>query len=253
MTNVFKRKGVRVLLLLALTGASLSFTTASEPVDCKQKLLAAYRKLADQGDATRAVYHLQFESTTAYRTPSKQTKQETTVHGELYSRGTKTFFKTDNMSLWQDGQYVAAVLHAQHTILLTRSVPGKPTLATHYMPLLRDSLIQLGKIQRCTNEQRGKQMQQHIQLTYSEAAATKLKIKALDFWLTPQNTLYQVNIQYQPTHPAQQITLRFPVQEWLTTSAKLPNDARSQVVDPAGKLLPAYQGYKLVNQISLSH
>ncbi len=240
------------LLLLPLTFGLLGLAPAGEPTDCRLRLLTAYHRLAGQATTNKAVYHLQFASTSLYQVPGQRSDRSTTVHGELYSQGSKYFFQTDDMSLWQDGRYVATVLHSQRTILLTRVVPGQKGMDPRRM-LVRDSLIQLGQLQKCVSERLAQQVQQHIRLGYSGALAARLKVSSLDFWLTPQNILQQMSLHYQPGNALRQVTFRFPLQEWLATSEKLPTDARTQVIDGQGKILPAYQGYRLVNQITPSH
>ncbi|WP_206986717.1 hypothetical protein [Hymenobacter telluris] len=157
------------------------------------------------------------------------------------------------MSVWQDGRYVAAVLHTQRTILLTRATPAQSGMNPTRLFMLRDSVIQLGTLQQCQRELVGQQQQQHVQLGYSGVLASRLQLKALDFWLGPQNTLRKMSIQYAPTATIRRVTLDFQLQERLTASSKLPVDARTQVLNSQGALLPAYQGYRLVNQIGPAH
>jgi hypothetical protein len=222
---------------------------ASAPTDCRQQLLVAYHKLTGSAANGQTTYHLQFVSTTQYQAPGQRTKRDATVHGEYYAQGNRLFFQTDDMSLWQDGRYVATTLRSQRTVLLTRMVPGQATTDPRRMLLMRDSLLQLGRVLACRQELQGKLPIQHIQLGYDAALAARLHLTSMEFWLTPQQTLQQVRIHYAPGNAVQQVTARFPVQEHLTNSDKLPLDARRQVVNEQGRLLPAYQGYRLVDQI----
>lgn len=226
---------------------------AGVPADCRQRLLNAYHKLASQQTDSQNASHLQFVSTSLYQVPGQRTKRETTVRGDLYTQGDKVFFQTKDMSLWQDGRYVATALHSQHTVLLTRMVPGQAGTDPRRMLMVRDSLLVLGKLLQCTSEQQGRQQLQHLQLGYTGPVATRIRIQTMDFWVTPQNTLQRMRILYQPGNAVQQATVSFPIQEQLVSSDKLPTDARAQVVNKQGKLLPAYQGYRLVNQLTPGH
>ncbi|RZK45207.1 MAG: hypothetical protein EOO61_00790 [Hymenobacter sp.] len=238
--------GLLVMLVAGLSGLAL----VNAPADCRQQLLTAYHKLAGKGTDNRNVFHAQFVSTTLYQVQGQRAKRETTLRGELYTQGDKVFFQTDDMNLWQDGHYVATTLRSQRAVLLTRMVPKQAATDPRRMLIVRDTLLKIGKLQLCASEQQGKQLLQHVQLGYSDALAIRLKIRNLDFWLTPQNTLQQLRVQYLPGNEVQQVTTRFTVQERLLTSDKLPIDARLQVLNEQGKLLPAYQGYRLVNQIT---
>lgn len=249
------RKGQQVRLWglsLALLSGLLGFIPADAPAECKQAVVQAYRKLegALAAGAEQRVFHLQFTSESTYTAPGQRTEQKSIVRGELYSQGRKGVFKTDEMSIWQDGQYVATALHAQRTLFLTRAAPGRFAADPRRQLMLRDSLIQLGRLQTCQNEQVGQHTQRHVQLAYEGAVAAKLNIQAMDFWLSPQNTLQKMRVRYQAGGPLKQVTLSFLVQEWLTSSAQLPADARARVVDSQGRPLPAFQGYHLVNQIT---
>jgi hypothetical protein len=226
---------------------------AGVPTDCRQRLLSAYHKLANQQADSQTANHLQFISTSLYQVPGQRAKRETTVRGDLYTQGNKVFFQTKDISLWQDGRYVATALHSQHTVLLTRMVPGQTSTDPRRILMVRDSLLVLGKLLQCSSEQQDKQQLQHIQLGYTGPVAARIRIQSMDFWLTSQNTLQRMRILYQPGNTVQQATVSFPIQERLVASDKLPTDARAQVLDERGKLLPAYQGYRLVNQLTPNH
>ena len=225
---------------------SFEMNSALVPDNCKQNLLQAYRKLTAT-EGAEGVFHLQFTSKSTYRTPDRQGTQQTTVKGELYSQGVRTFFQTGDMSVWQDGKYIATLIHTQRTVFINRIAPGQSTTNPARIFMVRDSLIQLGKLLQCNLVQVGKQTQQHTQLTYTGAVASRLQIKSLDFWVSPQQTLQTLAIEYMPGAAVQKVIFSFPVQERLAASSKITDDARAKVVDTQGRLLPAYHGYRLVD------
>ena len=236
-------------VLLASAGL-LAFRLPAPKSVCKQQVLEAYHRLIGADKADRlGVYHLKFVSTSHYQAPGQHALQEAAVHGELYSQGHNYYFQTEQLRLWQDEHYVATVLPTQHTVFVTRVAPGQRVTSTARLLGLRDSLISLGSLQQCAAEQQGRQVRQHVQLAYEGRAGAQLQLKRLDFWLLSSRTLQQVRVEYRPGSAVQETTLRFPVQEWLTASSKVPIDARMKVLSPEGKLLPEYQGYHLVNQI----
>jgi len=253
MTKLFCRPATGRLAATALAASTLgllSFTPVLSPATCKQLLLEAYHKLEKPAQEGKGTLHLQFTSTSVYTVPGQRASQESTVHGEFYAQGRKGFFQMEDMRVWQDGQYVATVLPTQRTVVLTRAVPGQAAADPKRFLGVRDSLIQLGTVQACKNEQVGPQTQQHIQLAYRGAVASRLQLNTLDFWLGPQQTLQRMRIHYSPGSALTQVTVRFLAQEWLASSANIPADARAQVVDAQGRLLPAYRGYHLRNQIT---
>ena len=237
-------------LLLVGVGLMSFHQPPVPPTDCKQQLLAAYHRLTGTDKSGHSgVYHLQFVSTSRYRAPDKRQRQETTVHGELYYQGNRFYFETEQLRLWQDERYVATVLPAQRTVLVTRVAPGRHLTTPSRLLGVRDSLLLVGTLQQCKQD---KQARQFIRLGYSGSAGAQLRVQALEFRLL-SHKLEQVRLSYRPEGPVEETLLRFPVQEWLTSSPKLPIDARQQVLSPQGKLLPAFQGYRLVNQIPPGH
>ncbi len=239
-----------ILAASALVNAGSSFAQSGNPADCKQAILKAYHQLTSRQTASSGIQHLRFTSTTTALIPGQRATRETTVHGELYSRGTQGFFQTDDVSMWQDGRYVVTILRPSRTIILAHALPEYATDPRRLF-LMRDTLIQLGKVQLCRQELRPKQpAAQHTQLAYAGVVAARLKIKTIDFWLSGSDKVQAMRINYLPGEPTQQVAVRFAVQETLATSAYLPTDARAQVLTAEGRLLPRYQGYHLVNQLA---
>jgi hypothetical protein len=242
--------------LIILVGSSLltGFRLPTPSPDCKQQVLAAYHRLLGDGQLnSNKVYHLRFSSTSRYQAPGQRGQREVTVHGDLYYQGRRCYFQTERLRLWQDEHYVATVLPAQRTVFLTQVALKQQGLNAAQLLGLRDSLLLLGTLQQCTQQLQDKQVSRHVRLTYPGKAGAQLHLKGLDFWLTAAQKLQQVRVEYRPGGAVQETTLQFPLLEWLASSAELPNDARQKVLTPQGRLLPEFDGYRLVNQISPGH
>lgn len=245
-SSLFSWKLAALVVGVGLVG----FTWAPAP-DCRQQLLTAYHRLLGVGTAAQpGVYHLRFSSTSRVQAPGQRAPQQMTSQGELFCQGKHCYLQTERLRFWQDERYVATVLPSQRTVLLTRAVPRQGETADPQRLLgLRDSLLSLGAVRQCVTEPFGTQVWQHISLAYAGATGRRYHLQQLDCWLDAARTLQQVRVTYRPDGPVRETTLRFPVQEWLSTSDKLPPDARRAVLTTQGQLLPAYRGYRLVNQI----
>jgi hypothetical protein len=177
----------------------------------------------------------------------------TETSATLYAQGNKFFLQTPQASLWQDGQYVATVMHAQQLIYLTRVPPGSPAQgAPTQFIMLRDSLIQRGKLTQCeTTVVEGKKYQ-HVQLSLAASDQARYHVTALGFLLDTRSHIYELTVLYPNSMPIGQVVYRITKQEFINSSAKLPVSARAMVVNKENQPLKAYHNYRVVDHTKLT-
>lgn len=244
---------MKYLFLFAALGISL---TAFVPVtsDCRDQITQAYRTLADATTPGQTrVLHMRFVTETTYRVPGKATERQSKTVGELYVKGRQLYYETPNLKLWQDGRLISSALRPQRVVLLTRVPPTAEKATVQPLLLLRDSLIHSATVQLCRQETVNGHPQQHIRLGLAAAVTARFGLQTLDFRLGGEPVRVQQIIgSYQPGRTAQRIVLSFQTQEWLPASAMLTNNAKQPILDPSGKLLPAFAGYRLIDQTKSS-
>ncbi len=238
---------IPLLLSLLLSGGAVLPTP---PADCRVAITRAYHDLvAATSPQQRRVLHLRFATETTFRVPAQKQERRTSSAGDLYVRGRQLYYRTPEITVWQDGQVVCSVLHRQRLVLLTRVAGPGGAGSLPPMLMFRDSLIQRATVQLCQQEQVGGQPQQHVRLALPARLGQRLGLQTLDFYLaTTVAELRRVVAVYQPNHMAQQVALSFTQQQWLADAPELTGNARQQVLDSQGRLRPAYQAYRLLDQ-----
>lgn len=258
-----------MLLISCLTGASsklllvaglLGFCpleprphpfAAAAAEDCRQALLLACRQV-NALPANRSVAHLQFTSRTVFRAPDQKRPREVVTPATLYAQGSKLFFQTPQVSLWQDGHFVATVMHSQQLIYITRvppngNVPGSPL----QFAMLRDSLILRGRIMQCETTAKAGKSYRHVVLMLARPDQARYHALSLGFLLDNRSHMRELAVQYPDNTTVSQVVYTIERQEFIRSSAKLPSSARAMVVDKEGNSLPAYRNYRIVDHTML--
>lgn len=239
-----------MLLLLSLLWSQGGTPHFPPPLDCRVAVTRAYHDLAvATAPQQRQVLHLRFATETTSRVPNQQQERRAASTGDLFVRGRRLSYQTPEVQVWQDGQIVCSVLRRQRLVLLTRVPASGEAGSLPPILMLRDSLIQQATVQLCRQEKVDGQIQQHVRLALPTRQAQRVGLQTLDFYLAPTAAqLRRAVAVYQPNHAARQVTLSFTQQEWLATSPELTDDARGRVLDAQGRLRPAYEGYRLLDQ-----
>lgn len=251
------RKGAYSKLLPLVIGL-LSFTSpapishAAVAEGCQQSLLLACRQM-NPTKAGHTVAYLKFTSRTTFRTPDQKQPREMVVPATLYTQGSKMYFETPQVAMWQDGQCIATVMHAQRLIYLTKvppreSVPGGPV----QFAMLRDSLIQRGKITQCGTVTVKDKRFQRIVLNLASRDQARYRATSLGFLLDARSHIRELTVVYPANSPVTQTTHIIEKQEFTGSSAKLPADARAMVVDKGSRPLQGYRNYRVVDHTKLN-
>ncbi|MCB2411148.1 hypothetical protein [Hymenobacter lucidus] len=231
-----------------------SFPTAPIPTAdaCKQELMNAYAHLqTGQQTVNGKAFYVHFLSQTAYRIPGQDGERQSSVDAQLYTSGNQVYFHTPEVTMWQDGQFVVSVIQRQHTVFITRVLAGKKGPDPGQFTVFRDSLIRQSQVAFCRTEQVQNTTQQHLQLVLPLAGGNRSSNQKLEFWLR-EHRVQKMVINYGPGMPLSRLTLSFLKQQWVDKPEKLTADARAQILDKTGHLRPAYQGYRLVDQTSVT-
>lgn len=219
------------------------------PVDCRAQLTQAYRTLATAAEPKQTrVLHLHFNTETTAQLPGQTNERRMKSQGDIYVRGRQLYYETPEIKMWQDGRIISMVLKKQRAIMLTLVPSGAANVSVQPMVLLQDSLLRRATVQLCRQEA-DKEKSQHIRLAMSKEVTAQFGLQTLDFRLAGQPAqVRRLDATYMPGRMGRHITLMFTVQEWLTSTSILTNDAVRQVLDTKGGLLPLYRSYKLIDQ-----
>lgn len=245
---------------LLLSGSSAYCTTkpphkalVAPSAPCRESLLLACRQMGGLPENKEAVAHLQFTSRTFFRVPDQKQVREVATPTTLYAQGSKLFFQTPQVSLWQDGKYVATAMHAQRLIYLTRIPPKQAAQqALTQFSLLRDSLILRGRLSQCQPAKLGSKQYQRMVLEPSPADQAHYHVTSLGF-LLDGSRIKELTVQYPRSAQAVRVVYSIEKQEFIASSSKLPASARMMVVDKDNHPLKAYSGYRVVDHTELTH
>ncbi len=203
--------------------------------------------MPNSSDANK-VLHIQMRTETFFIPPGQKKEQSSTTTVELYSQQKKTAVLTPFTSTWQDEDYLVTVVKPRKTVLITRSVPTNREVQLNAMSAFRDSLLQQGTVVMCEKGNNSAH-ETYVKLKLTKAASIRTHTQTMEFWLDDKHVLIKkLRVNYSVGQMQTHNIVTITKQELLATSDVLMSSARRQVLAVDGHLLPAYAGYRLVDQ-----
>lgn len=233
------------MLIVPLVFALASLRTVPHD-DCQALLLKSYKNMEAVAGSGK-VLHLQVRSETFYVPPGQKKEQHSTAVVEMFAQGNSSVILTPFISTWQDEQYTVSVIKPRKTVLITRSLSRNSQGQLNSLPVLRDSLLREGTISVCRVNAASHET--YIELHPAKKGRAKIRAQTIEFWLNNQNaTIKKMRINYLPGQIQNATVITFTNQEQLATSDAIPANVRRKVLTTSGQLLPAYAGYRLIDQ-----
>lgn len=214
----------------------------------RARLIKAYDRLsqAQRVHGTQA-YTMRCTTQASVNQPGHKVPLVTTAHLTLVCQQQRAYFTDGDNVVYQDGKCTVSISPAQKTIWLTGA---QATPAATLLPglQLRRAVIDQATVKDLGLVNSGASPQRHLVLVPSKEQQQALHLTQIDYWLDEQtNALHSVLLHYPAGYRVHTSRLTFDQQSWQAQDPAVARPALAYVVDTHQHLLPAYQGYRLLD------
>lgn len=236
-----------LLLTILLTLSGKEGTKAMPVVDeCKNMVIEAYSKIVDmQKGNSMKTQLLTYKTTVFYKAPGESKLQTSVSTAKMVSNGVQSYFDSDDAEIAKDKKTVVTVLKRQRQIYITHATPLEG-LTSNQLETVRDLLLRQAQLTACITADGTKTKE--VSFSLPEKIVSQYQIKNMKFWVAATSKkVKKIELQYTPGQPLERHIVEFLNYDNDAQPIKRFKNSTDIIRDIHGKLLPAYQGYRILD------
>lgn len=233
-------------LMALLIMVCFSFSISAQ--DCLQELKQLYKKMeSDMIQNEGNIFHLKYKMTNVLGAENGGLIMNTTV--EILSQGNKSYYISDQASVYQDAQTTYTVMPSEKEIIIAPNQGESIRQARlNQITNMQERILEVASLERCKEVERNGKSLKEITVRLPRAEQNSTQIQSVSFLIDIESsTLLESKISYVPGGQLASTQMIYESINYNFLTDRLQKPVASELFVSGEQPVKRFEGYKVLN------